>query len=78
MCYFKSLDADSTKCEELSYEKNGYLVVNGTVVGSYAIYECFRGFGLTGEPIRVCSDTGSWSSEAPACGELILNCQLAS
>ena len=39
----------------------------GTTEGNPAIYECFVGYMLNGQPIRICLGNGMWSGVEPTC-----------
>ena len=48
-------------------------LLNGTLVGSIAIYTCDHGYGVVGDVSRRCQDNGSWSGHTTCQGELSLN-----
>ncbi|XP_069488706.1 C4b-binding protein-like [Ambystoma mexicanum] len=51
---------------------HGWVQVNGTIVGSTAIFGCDEGYRLVGSrPLRRCLDTGAWSNAVPVCEPVI-------
>lgn len=43
------------------------MLVNSTLFGSVATYDCFDGFELSSEDDRVCDADGLWSDDQPSC-----------
>ena len=58
-------------CGTLDDPTNGIVSVSTTIYNSVAMYSCNIGHTLTGDDMRMCLETGSWSSSEPTCtGEL--------
>ena len=58
-------------CGTLSNPANGMVSVSTTTYNSVATYSCNVGHTLTGDAMRTCLETGSWShDEQTCCGEL--------
>ena len=45
----------------------GVVCLNGTTVGSEAVYVCNDGYNLMGNETRVCQSEGIWSGSIPQC-----------
>ena len=45
----------------------GAVCLNGTTVGSRAVYVCSDGYSLMGSKTRVCQRDGSWNGSIPQC-----------
>ncbi|GFT60912.1 sushi, von Willebrand factor type A, EGF and pentraxin domain-containing protein 1, partial [Nephila pilipes] len=62
-----------TECPDLSNVTNDFLQakISGQIVGSRANFSCPSGYGLRGEMVLQCLDTGQWSSSVPYCEEVI-------
>ena len=45
----------------------GAVCLNGTTVGSTAVYVCSDGYNLMGNESRVCQKDGSWDGSTPQC-----------
>ena len=45
----------------------GAVCLNGTTVGSRAVYVCIDGYNLMGNEARVCQRDGSWNGSKPQC-----------
>ena len=45
----------------------GVICLNGTTVGSKAVYICNNGYNLMGNEARVCQRDGSWNGSKPQC-----------
>ena len=45
----------------------GGVCLNGTTVGSKAVYICNDGYNLMGNKARVCQKDGSWNGSEPQC-----------
>lgn len=54
-------------CENLTNPFNGVVSLNGTLVGSLAMYSCSMGYNLVGINTRSCQSDGQWSGSAPTC-----------
>lgn len=63
-CFLSCLAVD---CGTLPNPANGRVILGTTTVGSIAVYECNRGFGLLGTSTRTCQANGQWSDQAPTC-----------
>ena len=58
-------------CGTLSDPANGTVSFSTTTYNSVATYSCNTGHTLTGDDMRTCLDSGSWSGSEPTCiGEL--------
>ena len=67
-CDFPCADVD---CGTLGNPANGMVSVSTTTYNSVATYSCNPGYALTGDDMRTCLDTKSWSGSEPTCiGEL--------
>ena len=54
-------------CGEAPKVENGYTKAStGVVYQGTVTYECFTGFGITGNPQITCNSDGSWSTP-PTC-----------
>ncbi|GBM84424.1 Locomotion-related protein Hikaru genki [Araneus ventricosus] len=62
-----------TECPDISNVTNEFLQakISGQTVGSRANFSCPSGYGLRGEMVLECLDTGQWSSSVPYCEEVI-------
>ncbi|XP_064394225.1 uncharacterized protein LOC135341566 isoform X3 [Halichondria panicea] len=58
---------ETTFCPYLSDPTSGLVRITSTAVGAQATYECFRGFSLDGNAVRVCSGNGQWTGVEPRC-----------
>ena len=59
-------------CGTLNDPTNGLVTVSTTTYNSVAMYSCNIGRNLTGNDMRMCLVTGSWSGSEPTCpGELL-------
>ena len=45
----------------------GAVCLNGTTVGSRAVYVCSDGYNLMGNEARVCQRDGRWNGSNPQC-----------
>ena len=45
----------------------GAVCLNGTTVGSTAVYVCSDGYDLMGNEARVCQKDGRWNGSTPQC-----------
>ena len=54
-------------CPPLSPPSNGKVMFSDTRPFSSATYTCDSGFGLVGQSVRTCEQSGSWSREPPVC-----------
>lgn len=57
----------ATDCGQLVSPVNGMVKTTGTKFWDTATYSCMPGFQLQGQESRTCSDSGSWTGEAPTC-----------
>ena len=55
------------ECGTLDDPTNGMVTVSTTIYNSVATYSCNIGHNLTGNDMRMCLETGSWSSSEPTC-----------
>ncbi|XP_055934154.1 sushi, von Willebrand factor type A, EGF and pentraxin domain-containing protein 1-like isoform X3 [Argiope bruennichi] len=62
-----------TECPDISNVTNEFLQakISGLTVGSRANFSCPSGYGLRGEMVLECLDTGQWSASVPYCEEVI-------
>ncbi|GIX99185.1 sushi, von Willebrand factor type A, EGF and pentraxin domain-containing protein 1 [Caerostris darwini] len=62
-----------TECPDISNVTHSFLLakISGQTVGSLANFSCPSGYGLRGEMVLQCLDTGQWSSSVPYCEEVI-------
>ena len=55
-------------CRNLSNPDNGQVrIINGTLLGSEAIYSCSPGYRLDGDATRSCEMNENWSGSQPVC-----------
>ncbi|KAG8200512.1 hypothetical protein JTE90_000589 [Oedothorax gibbosus] len=62
-----------TECPDISNVTTDFLKaeVSGQAVGAKATFSCPAGYGLRGDEVLQCLDTGQWSSTVPYCEEVI-------
>ena len=59
-------------CGPLANPNNGTVtLVNGTLLGSVAIYTCDLGYGVDGDVTRRCQGNKSWSGQSSCQGTLV-------
>lgn len=58
-----------TECPDISNVTLDFLKaeVSGQAVGSKATFSCPAGYGLRGDEVLQCLDTGQWSATVPYC-----------
>ena len=56
-------------CPNLDNPDNGFVTLDGTSLGSIAIYSCNTGFKFDGPEMLTCARDGTWSSQPPTCSE---------
>ncbi len=56
-------------CGDLPDPADGAVTHASTTFQSIAVYNCDIGFTLDRQAIRTCQASGSWSGEAPTCGQ---------
>ena len=54
-------------CGGLASPMDGAVMLNGTAVGTEAVYVCSRDFQLVGNASRTCQEDGTWSGAEPMC-----------
>ena len=63
----RSISCTAVDCGTLGNPANGVVSVSTTTYNSVATYSCNTGHTLTGDDMRTCLDTGSWSDSEPTC-----------
>lgn len=55
------------QCPLLANPRRGLVHISGTMVGDVGMYECDKGYNVTGDKTRVCQDNMTWSGTEPKC-----------
>ena len=54
-------------CGSLDDPANGDVSVSSTTFNSMATYSCNTGYTLTGDDMRMCTESSRWSGSEPTC-----------